>query len=170
MANALVKFPVSGDEWEEVKDGPGMYVLAVLPLRGVMNLDPHATASTISILRPPGTLLTPVAPLWPTEESRSYDIRLIEEAVRLFEEKGERAKASVMRAQLPITDMSVEMLNVTWMGAMRCTLKSKKTGDYWQAGWSDLTPAGILHMHQVEVGFTRAPTLLTFLGEEVEDE
>lgn len=167
MVNNLVKFPVPGDEWEAVKGGPGMYVLAVLP-RG-SERDPCSVGSAIVLLRPDGRLLTPTAPLWPTDESRGYDVRLIEDAALLFEEKGERMKAAVMRAQFPVTDLSVEVLHATRVGATELTLKSKETGEYWQAGWSDLTPAGVLQLHQAEVAFMRAPTLLTFLADEEEN-
>lgn len=168
MANDLVNFPAPGDEWEGMPDGPGMYVLAVLPRW--LGPDICTTGSAISILRPAGTLLTPVQPLWPTEESREYDARMIEEAARLFEEGGEMLKASVMRAQFPATDLSVEVLHATHMGSMRHTLKSKETGDYWQADWDDLTPCGILLMNQVNTCFGRSPLLLTFLGDEEEGE
>ena len=162
MANDLVKFPEAGDQWEEVS-GPGMYVLSVLP-RG-LGPDQCAVGAAILMLRPKGRLLTPVAPLWPTQENRDYDAHLLEEAARLFEEKGERAKAAVMRAQFPVTDLSVEVLQATHMGSTERTLRSTKTGEFWQAKWEDLTPSGILLQHQIHTCFVRPPVLLTFLGD-----
>lgn len=167
MVNKLVKFPNPGNDWEkgewEVTAGPGMYVLAVVP-RGV-EPDPCAVGSAILLLRPNGKLLTPAVPLWSTEENRSDDALLIEEAARLFEEKGERVKAAAMRAQLPVADLSVEVLHATRVGATERTLKSRKTGEYWQATWKDLTPSGSLHLLQVHTCFVDPPLLLTFLGD-----
>lgn len=163
MANDLVKFPEAGDHWEEIP-GPGMYVLAVLP-RGA-EPDQCAVGAAILMLRPQGRLLTPVDPLWPTEESRNYDASLLEEAAQLFEEKGERVKAATIRAQFPTTDLSVEVVQATHMGSTARTLRSTKTGEYWQARWEDLTPSGILHLHQIHTCFIRPPVLITFLGDE----
>lgn len=163
MANDLVKFPNIGDSWEDV-DGPGMYTLAVL-LRGA-DPDSCAVGAGITVLRPKGKLLTPIAPLWSTEESRAYDIDLIEAAALLFEEKGERAKAMVMRAQVPESGLSVQVLQATQMGSTARTIRSTKTGEYWQAEWGDLTPAGVLHLHQINTCFMRSPILLTFLGDD----
>ena len=166
MANPLVKFPEAGDLWEEV-EGPGMYVLAVLPRGG--GPDPCTIGASITLLRPKGQLLTPVSPLWCTDASREYDIRLIEDAARLFEEKGERLKAATMRAQIPLSDLSLEFIQVTRVGATSRTLRSAKTGEYWQADWSDLTPCGTLYLHQIHACFVRPPVLLTFLGDGEEE-
>lgn len=163
MANDLVKFPKPGNEWMSVR-GPGMYVLAVLPRNPTV--DPCAVGCAITLLRPQGKLLTEGVTLWPTDDARKYDADLIEQAAKLFEERGEGAKAAVMRAQFPITDLSVELVQATRMGATGRTLKNRETEEYWQAQWSDLTPAGILHLHQINTGFMRSPLILTFLGEE----
>jgi hypothetical protein len=163
MANDLVKFPDLGDSWEDV-DGPGMYVLAVLLRRD--EPDHCAVGAGITVMRPKGKLLTPAGPIWPTSQSRDYDTGLIEAAAGLFEEKGERAKATVMRAQVPESDLSVQVLQATQMGSTARTIRSTKTGDHWQAEWSDLTPAGILHLHQINTCFMRSPLLLTFLGDD----
>jgi len=163
MANDLVKFPEAGDLWEEV-DGPGMYVLAVLPRSS--EPDECAVGAAILMLRPKGRLLTPMDLLWPTEESRDYDARLLEGAAQLFEEKGERLKATAIRAQVPVTDLSIEVVQATHMGSTARTLRSTKTGEYWQADWKDLTPSGILHLHQIHTCFVRPPVLITFLGDE----
>lgn len=167
MANALVKFPDACDGWEEV-DGPGMYVLAVLP-RGSES-DRCAVGAAITLLRPRGQLLTPIAPLWPTMEARGYDAALLDEAAHLFEANGQPGKAAVIRAQFPITDLSVEVVQATHMGSTERTLRNKETGEYWQAQWEDLTPTGILHMHQINTAFIRPPVLLTFLGDEGEEQ
>ncbi len=163
MANDLVKFPSPGDEWEAVR-GPGMYVLAVLPRE--VEPDECAIGCAILLLRPTGKLITQIPPLWPTEESRGYDADLIEEAAKLFDDRDEPAKAAVLRAQFPVMDLSVEVVQATQMGSTERTLRSRKTGEYWQARWEDLTPAGILHMHQINTGFMRSPLILTFLGED----
>lgn len=162
MANELVKFPGPGDAWEAVS-GPGMYVLAVLPREA--KPDECAIGCAITLLRPTGKLLTAVPPLWTTEESRTYEVDLIEEAAKLFDERGERTKAAIMRAQFPVTDLSVEVVQATHMGSVERTLRSRETGEYWQARWEDLTPAGVLHMHQINTAFLRSPQILTFLGE-----
>ncbi len=162
MANELVKFPGPGDEWEAVS-GPGMYVLAVLPREA--KPDECAIGCAILLLRPTGKLLTQVPPLWPTEESRGYDADLIEEAAKLFDERGEYPKAAVLRAQFPVMDLSVEVVQATQMGSTERTLRNRETGEYWQARWEDLTPAGVLHMHQINTAFLRSPQILTFLGE-----
>jgi hypothetical protein len=162
MTNDLVKFPDDGGGWERVS-GPGMYVLAVMPR--LPEPDACAVGAAITLLRPHGRLLTPAPPMWPTDESRAYDAGLLEEAAKLFEERGERAKAAVMRAQFPIMDLSVEFSHVTHMGSIERTLVDQETREYWQADWKDLTPAGILLLHQVHTCFVRPPVLLTFLGE-----
>jgi len=162
MTNPLVKFPEAGDLWEEV-EGPGMYVLAVMPR--TPGTDPCAIGAAIVILHPKGELLTPASPLWPTEETRKHNVDLIEEAAQMFWDRGERLKAELMRAQVPSVDLSLEFEQVTRMGATARTLRSTKTGEYWQADWKDLTPAGTLHLHQVHACFVRPPVLLTFLGD-----
>lgn len=164
MANDLVKFPSPGEKWQAVR-GPGMYVLAVLPRD--LTQDPCSVGCAITLLRPQGKLLSD-ASLWPNEEDRRYDAGLLEEAALLFEKEGEHAKAAVLRAQFPLTDLSVEVVQATRMGATGHTLRSRETGEYWQARWEDLTPAGILHLHQINTGFMRSPLILTFLGEEDE--
>lgn len=167
MANALVKFPESGGDWKEI-DGPGMYVLSVLQ-RGSES-DRCAVGAAIVMLRPQGKLLTPVAPMWPTMEARGYDAALLEEAAQIFEEKGQSGKAATLRAQLPIMDLSVEFVQATHMGSTSRTFQHKETGEYWQARWEDLTPAGLLHLHQIHTAFVRPPVLLTFLGDGEEEE
>ena len=52
------------------------------------------------------------------------------------------------------------------MGSTARTLRSTKTGEYWQARWEDLTSSGILHLHQIHTCFIRPPVLITFLGDE----
>lgn len=164
MANDLVKFPSPGDEWEEVH-GPGMYVLAVLPRNP--EPDPCEVGCAILLLRPKGKLLTRTARLWSPEEIRDSDADLMEEAAKLFDERGEAAKAAVMRAQFPVVaDLSAEVVQATRMGVTDRTLKNRKTGEYWQAQWEDLTPSGTLHLHQIHTGFLRVPVLLTFLGDD----
>lgn len=162
MANDLVKFPGPGGEWRKVS-GPGMYVLAVLPRN--LEPDPCSVGCAITLLRPQSELITKVD-LWPTEESRRYDASLLEEAAQLFDEQGQAAKAAVLRAQFPITDLSVEVVQATRMGAAEDTWKHRETGQYWQAGWDDLTPVGMLHLYQINTAFMRNPLILTFLGED----
>lgn len=166
MANDLVKFPDLGKEWRAVR-GPGMYVLAVLPRD--LSVDPCTVGCAITLLRPRGRLLNAVE-LWPTEEARRYDADLLEEAALLFEKNGEDIKAAVLRAQFPVTDLSVEVVQATRMGASMETFRHRDTGEYWQAQWEDLTPAGVLHLHQVNTGFMRPPLLLTFLGDDEGEE
>jgi hypothetical protein len=163
MANDLVVFPEAGDLWEEV-EGPGMYVLAVLPRTD--RPDRCAVGAAITLLRPQGKLLTSVPPLWTADAIRADDVALLEEAASLFEERGERAKAATLRAQFPSSDLSMQIVQATQMGTTARTIRSTKTGEFWQAQWGDLTPAGILHLHQIHACFVRPPILLTFLGDE----
>lgn len=163
MAVDLIKFPRAGDSWEEI-DGPGMYVLSVLTREDVA--DPCAIGAAITLMRPKGRLLTPVAPLWDTDESHNFNVQLIGDLARLYGGAGDPAKAATLRAQVPFSSLSVEFMQVTRLGSTGRTLRNTATGEYWQAGWKDLTPSGTLLLHQIHTCFMRPPTILTFLGDE----
>lgn len=163
MANKLIVFPEAGDLWEEV-EGPGMYVLSVLPREN--ETDPCAIGAGITLLRPEGQLLTPTtAPLWCAEETHSFMVQTLKEASQLFAERREPFKSATVGAQIPSSALSMEFVQVTRLGATGRTLRSTKTGEYWQADWKDLTPSGILLLHQIHTCFVRPPIMLTFLGD-----
>ncbi|AXH66406.1 hypothetical protein SEA_SATIS_257 [Streptomyces phage Satis] len=162
MANQLVVFPRDDSKWEKV-DGSGMYVLTVLPRESVE--DPCAVGAGITLLRPQSDLLLPAGQFWSSRETLEDDEKLFEQAGSLFDEKGEHAKATLMKAQLPASTLSVEMVAAVRLGASVGTWKSKETGEHWHARWEDLTPSGILLLHQLHTCFMRAPLILTFLGD-----
>jgi hypothetical protein len=162
MANQLVVFPRNGSEWEEV-EGSGMYVLTALPRESVE--DACAVGAGITLLRPQSDLLLPAGQFWSSRETLEDDEELFEQAGSLFDERGEHAKAALMKAQLPASTLSVEMVAAVRLGASEGTWKSKETGEHWHAQWDDLTPSGILLLHQLHTCFMRAPLILTFLGD-----
>jgi hypothetical protein len=161
MANQLVKFPKTGGPWEKV-DGPGMYVLTVLPRQPVQ--DPCAVGAGIALLRPQSDLLLPATQFFSTWDTLESDGELFEQAGRLFDEKGEPAKGGAIRAQAA-TALSTEMLAAVHLGATESTWRSKEDGEYWRAEWDSLTPSGILLLHQLHTCFQAAPLILTFLGD-----
>lgn len=163
MANKLIVFPEASDLWEEV-EGPGMYVLSVLLRED--EVDPCAIGAGITLMRPKGQLLTSTTPMWCTDESHAFETQVLKEAGQLFMERREPLKSATVEAQIPASGLSVEFLQVTRLGATERTLRSTKTGEYWQADWKDLTPSGVLLLHQIHTCFVKAPTMLTFLGDE----
>lgn len=166
MANKLVVFPEPGGEWEETS-GSGMYVLTVLPREPVE--DECAVGAGITLLRPESDLLLPAGQFWSSRESLEDDRKLFDRAGSLFAEKGDHVRAALMKAQLPASTLSVEMVAAVRLGASEGTWKSKETGEYWHARWEDLTPSGILLLHQLHTCFVRAPLILTFLGDGEEE-
>lgn len=162
MANQLVKFPKAGESWEEV-DGPGMYVLTMLPRQD--ETDECAVGAAITVLRPGDGPIMPGSQFWSTKESLEGDEKLFEQAGELFDEKGEHGKAALVRAQLPLAALSQEMVAAVHLGSTGRTLKSRETGEYWQARWEDLSPSGVLLLHQLHTCFIRSPLILTFLGD-----
>lgn len=72
--------------------------------------------------------------------------------------------AGELLTPLPVDPHSTSLVQATRMGSTERTLRSTKTGEYWTADWTDLTPAGVLLLHQIHTCFMRPPALITFLG------